>query len=78
MLFEELVEQNIGVHCLIAVIRIRARGYGPNARSKGADPTLAIVVETVSDGMSITVIVVSPELHTYRSLPSGLTAIVKG
>jgi hypothetical protein len=60
------------------VIRIRADGYGANARSKGAVPTSAIVWVTVSDGMSITVTVVSPALHTYSSLLSGLTSIVKG
>lgn len=66
------------MHCLITAIRIRADGYGPNARSKGAVLTSAIVAETVSDGISITVTVVSPALHTYRSLPFGLTSIVKG
>ena len=65
-------------HSLIAVIRIRADGYGPNARSKGADPTLAIVAETVSDGTSITVTVVSLPLHTYSFISSGLASIVQG
>ena len=37
MLFQELVEQHC-VHCLIAVIRIRAGGYRPNASSRA--PTL--------------------------------------
>ena len=55
-----------------SVIRIRAGGYGPNARSKVADPTSAIVSETVSDGISITVTVVSLELVTYSVLPFGL------
>src|SRR5438876_9612887 len=66
------------VRCLIAVIRIRADGYGPNARSQGADPTLAIVSETVSDGISITDTVVSPPLHTYSFISFGSASIVKG
>ena len=66
------------MHCLIAVIRIRADGYGPNSRSKGDDPTSAIVSETVSDGISITVTVVSLPLHTYSFISSGLARIVQG
>src|SRR5436305_2080037 len=69
---------NIGVHSLIAVIRIRAVGYGPNARSQGPDPTSAIVSETVSDGISITVTVVSWPLHTYSFISSELARIVQG
>src|SRR5262245_57392893 len=57
---------------------IRGDGYGPNARSKGADPTSAMVSETVSEGISITVTVVSLALHTYSFISSGLARIVQG
>jgi len=38
--------------------------YGPNAKSVGADPTLGMVVKTVSDGMSTTITVVPLALPT--------------
>ena len=62
----------------MAVIRIWADGYGPTTTSKGAVPTSVIVSETVSDGISITVTVVSLELVTYSFLPFGLISISKG
>src|SRR5437773_7717400 len=75
--FNELVEQH-RVHSLIPAIRIRAVGYGPNARSQGPDPTLTIVAETVSDGTSITDILVSWPPHTYSFVLSELSSIVQG
>ena len=57
---------------------MRADGYGPNAMSKGCEPTSGIVAETVSDGISITVTVVSLALDTYSFIWSGLSQIVKG
>ena len=44
---------------------MRADGYGPNAMSKGCVPTLEIIVETVSDGMLMTVTVVDLVSDTY-------------
>ena len=38
ILFKELVEQNIGVHSIIAVIRIGAAGLPTKCQVKGARP----------------------------------------
>ena len=59
-------------------IRMWADGYGPNAMSNGCEPTLGIVVETVNEGISMTVTVVSLALDTYSFVWSGLICDMKG
>ncbi len=57
---------------------MRADGYGPNAMSNGCEPTPGMVAKTVSDGISITVTVVSLALDTYSFVWSGLICDMKG
>ena len=41
----------------LGLIRVRADGYGPNAKSNGRGPISEIVDKTISDGISMTVTV---------------------
>ena len=54
------------------------RQLGTKCQVKGADPTPVIVSETVSDGISITVRVVSVESDTDTFVSSALISMVQG